>query len=267
MSIASLSLSIINGKVRVKISVASALALIGLFAFAATGSGAEVKIMSPIALKPVLTNVAASFEKSGSDKVELIWGESGRINADIEAGASFDIAILTSNFVDALVKQGKLDGTTRVPVARSGIGVAVKKGAPKPDVSTTDAFKRAMIEAKSIGFVDQSASSRYLAGLFVRLGIADQIKDKLKPLHGTAAQYVAMGDPEIALTQIATIIPFPEVDYAGPLPPDIQLYTIFTAAASPSSDAEKMRTLLKAIVAPENGPTLRAIGLEPLVKD
>jgi molybdate transport system substrate-binding protein len=121
-----------------------------------------------------------------------------------------------------------------------------------------------MIEAKSIGFVDQSASSRYLTGLFVRLGIADQIKDKLKPLHGTAAQYVAKGDPEIALTQVATIIPFPEVDYAGPLPPEIQLYTTFTAAAA--SDSGKVRALLKAIVAPDNEPILRAIGLEPPAK-
>lgn len=120
-----------------------------------------------------------------------------------------------------------------------------------------------MINAKSIGFVDQSASSRYLTGLFARLGIADQIKDKLKPLHGTAAQFVASGDPEIALTQIATIIPFPEVDFAGPLPPDIQLYTIFTAAASPTSNATKVRALLKAIVASDNAPKLRAIGLEP----
>ena len=245
-------------------SIASALSLIGLFACATTGSGAELKILSPIALKPVLTDVAANFQKSTGDKIELIWSESGKINADIEAGTPFDIAILTPNFVDSLVKQGKLDGATRVPVARSGIGVAVKKGAPKPDVSTTEAFKRAMIEAKSIGFVDQSASSRYLTGLFVRLGIAEQIKDKLKPLHGTAAQYVAKGDPEIALTQIATIIPFPEVDYAGPLPPDIQLYTIFTAAAS--SDSEKVRALLKAITAQDNAPAFRAIGLEPPAK-
>jgi molybdate transport system substrate-binding protein len=242
-------------------SIASALSFMGLFAFATAGSGAELKIMSPIALKPVLTNVVAKFQKSTGDKIELIWSESGKINADIEAGTPFDIAILTPNFVDSLLKQGKLDGATRTPVARSGIGVAVKKGAPKPDVSTTEAFKRAMIEAKSIGFVDQSASSRYLTGLFVRLGIAEQIKDKLKPLHGTAAQYVAKGDPEIALTQIATIIPFPEVDYAGPLPPDIQLYTIFTAAAS--SDSEKVRALLKAITAQDNAPALRAIGLEP----
>lgn len=247
--------------------IALALGLAGLLAFTTTGGSAELKIMSPIALKPVLTNVAASFEKSTGDKIELIWSESGKINADIEAGTRFDIAILTPNFVDALVKQGKLDGATRVPVARSGIGVAIRKGAPRPDVSTTDAFKHAMIEAKSIGFVDQSASSRYLAALFMRLGIADQIKDKLKPLHGTAALYVAKGDPDIALTQIATIIPFPEVDFAGPLPPDIQLYTIFTAATSPSSDPEKVRTLLKAIVAPNNEPVLRAIGLEPPTKD
>lgn len=210
--------------------------IFSLLTFATAGTAAELKILSPIALKPVLEKLSTGFELSTGDKLTFVWSESGKINSDIELGAPFDIAILTPNFVDALIAKGKLDAATRVPVARSGIGVAVKKGAPKPDVSTTEAFKRAMLNARSIGFVDQSASSRYLHGLFARLGIAEEIKDKLKPLPGTAAQYVAKGDPEIALTQIATILPFEEVDFAGPLPPDIQLYTIFTAAAAPASN-------------------------------
>lgn len=242
---------------------------IACFALACVLSGAspsqaaELKIMSPVALKPVLTTLAEAFEKSSGDRIDFVWSESGKINADIAAGAPFTIAILTPNFVDALTKQGKLDAATRTPVARSGIGVAIRKGAPKPDVSTTDAFKRMLLDVKSIGFVDQSATSRYLTDLFARLGIADQIKDKLRPLHGTAAQFVAKGDPEIALTQIATILPFDGVDFAGPLPADIQLYTVFTAAASPGSDANRVRALLKALAAPENEPALRAIGLEP----
>lgn len=239
--------------------------LAGFLCLVATTSAdaSDLKIMSPIALRPVLTKVAGDFERTTGHRIEFVWNESGRINTDIESGGAFDIAILTPNFVDALIAKGKLDAATRTPVARSGIGVAFRKGVPKPDVSTTEAFKRTMLEAKSIGFVDQSASSRYLATLFAKLGIADQVKDKLRPLHGTAAPLVAKGEAEIALTQIPTILPFPEVDYAGPLPPEIQLYTVFTAGISPSADMEKVRPLLKAIVAPENVPALRAIGLEP----
>jgi molybdate transport system substrate-binding protein len=237
--------------------------LIFLFAYAHSGNAGELKIMSPIALKPVLTKVAEEFERSSGEKITLVWNESGKINADIEAGGAFDIAILTPNFVDALIAKDKIDAASRTPVARSGIGVAIRKGAPKPDIGTTEGFKRMLLEAKSIGFVDQSASSRYLAGLFAKLGIVDQIKDKLRPLHGTAAPYVAKGDPEIALTQIATILPFPEVDYAGPLPPEIQLYTVFTAVTSRGADTEKAAKILKAIVAPENATALRSIGLEP----
>jgi molybdate transport system substrate-binding protein len=223
----------------------------------------ELKIMSPVALKPVLTSIAEAFEKSSGDRIEFVWSESGKINADIASGTPFTIAVLTPNFVEALTKQGKLDAATRTPVARSGIGVAIRKGAAKPDVSTTEAFKRMLLEAKSIGFVDQSATSRYVTGLFARLGIAEQVKDKLRPLHGTAAQFVAKGDPEIALTQIATILPFDGVDFAGPLPPDLQLYTVFTAVAAPGANPAKVQTLLKAMVAPEHVPALRAIGLEP----
>ncbi len=242
--------------------IAGLAGLMCLFASASSSAG-ELKIMSPIALKPVLVKVAEQFERTSGDKIELVWKESGKINAEIAAGIAFDIAILTPNFVDALIAGGKVDAATRTPVARSGIGVAIRKGAPRPDVSTTEAFKRTMLEAKSIGFVDQSASSRYLTTLFTKLGIADQIKDKLKPLHGTAATYVGKGDVEIALTQIATILPFPEVDLAGPLPPDIQLYTVFTATTSPASNPEKVRQFLKALVAPDNAPALRAIGLDP----
>ena len=186
------------------------------------------------------------------------------MRSDIEKGVSFDVAVLTLKFVDDLIKQGKLDGNTRTPLARSGIGIAIRKGAPKPDISTTDAFKRTPMNAKSIGFVAQSASSRYLDTLFTRLGIAEEIKSKLRPLKGPASPYVAKGDPEIAITQISTIIPFEGVEFAGPLPPDVQLYTVFVAAASPTSNSDAVHALLKLLVSPSNAPLLQKIGLEPL---
>lgn len=195
---------------------------------------AELTVMSPVAMRPLLTKVAADVERSAGHKFVFVWSESGKIKSDVESGVAFDIAILTPN----LVSQGKLNAATRTPVTRSGIGVAVRKGAPKPDVSTTDAFKRAMMDAKSIGFVDQSATSRYVDALFAQLGIADAVKSKLRPLPGTAAQYLARGEVEIALTQISTIVPFAEIELAGPFPPEIQLYTVFTAAASPQSDQD-----------------------------
>lgn len=235
-----------------------------VFAFMAVGRAAEIRVMSPIALKPIFEKVGAEFERSTGHKLTVSWGESGGMRSDIEKGVPFDVAVLTLKFVDDLIKEGKLDGNTRTPIARSGIGIAIRKGAPKPDVSTTDAFKRTLMNAKSIGFVAQSASSRYLDTLFTRLGIAEEIKSKIRPLKGPASPYVAKGDPEIAITQISTIIPFEGVEFAGPLPPDVQLYTVFVAAASPASNSELVRALLKMLVSPSNAPLLQKIGLEPL---
>jgi molybdate transport system substrate-binding protein len=249
-----------------KSNILFAVGLITVGTFVTRSMAAELKVMSPIALKPAFEHVSAGFAASTGNTFSVTWGESGGIKADIEKGVSFDLAILTINFVDDLIKQGKLDGTTRTLIARSGIGVAVRKGAGKPDVSTIDAFKRALMSAKSIGFVEQSASSRYLNELFTRLGIAEEIKGKLRPLKGPAAPYVANGDPEIALTQISTIIPFEGVESAGPLPSEVQLYTVFAAAAPTASNSDAARALLKLLVSRANAPVLQRIGLEPLAQ-
>ena len=235
-----------------------------LFAFTAQVAAAEIKVLSPVALRPILEKAGAALERSKENSLVISWAESGAIKSDIEKGESFDIAVLTLNFVDDLIKAGKLDAGTRTPVARSGIGVAIRKGAPKPDVSTVDAFKRTLLNARSIGIVAQSASSRYLDALFARLGIADEIKGKLRLLAGPAAPLVAKGDPEIALTQISAITQFDGVELAGPLPADIQHYTVFVAAASPTSNADAARALLKLLVAPDNAPLLQKIGLDPI---
>jgi molybdate transport system substrate-binding protein len=134
---------------------------------------------------------------------------------------------------------------------------------PKPDVSTTDAFKRTLINAKSIGFVERSSSSRYLPDLFDRLGIAEAIKSKLKPLPGPVHEFLAKGDPEIAITQIAAVLPFDDLELVGPLPSDIQRYTTFVGVASSASSSDTVRTLLKALASPSNAPVLRSVGLDP----
>lgn len=235
-----------------------------MFALVAVGNAAEIRVMSPVALRPVLAKVGAEFEQSTGHKLVVSWGESGGIKSDIEKGVPFDVAILTLNFVDDLIKQGKLDGNTKTPIARSGIGIAIRKGAPRPDVSTTDAFKRTLTAAKSIGYVERSASSRYLNELFGRLGIAETIKSKLKPLSGPAHTYVANGDPELAITQISAILQFEGVELAGPLPQDIQRYTVFVAAAPLKSNSDATaRAFLKAMVSPAATSILKATGLEP----
>src|SRR5262245_46078683 len=194
----------------------------------------------------------------------MVWGAAVPLRAQIEKGEVFDATILTTPGIDALIAQAKLDSATRTPLVRSSVGVAVRKGAPKPDISTTEAFKTALRNAKSITYVEQGASGLYLKELFVRLGIADQIKSKVKPAPTAAAEFVAKGEAEIGMTQISEILPVAGADLVGPLPADIQNYTSFAAgvgAGAKQSDAAK--ALLKFLTTPNAARVMKEKGLEP----
>jgi len=204
------------------------------------------------------------FEKATEHKVVIVWGTAANLKVQIEKGEAVDVTILTTAGIDDPIKQGKLDGATRAPLVRSPIGVAVRKGLPKPDISTTDAFKRAMLEAKSITYVEQGASGIYLKDLFVRLGIADTIKPKLKLAPTAAAEFIAKGEADIGMTQVSEILPFPGADLVGPLPADIQNYTNFGAATGAGSkQADAAKSLLKFLVTADAARVMKAKGLEP----
>jgi len=130
------------------VTTAAAAGLAAMLTFAAPASAAEIRLLSTNALKTSLEDIVPQFEKASEHKVVFVWGPAANLKTQIEKGEAFDATILTNAGIDDLVKQGKLDGATRTPLARSGIGVAVRKGASRPDISTTDAFKRALLSAK-----------------------------------------------------------------------------------------------------------------------
>ena len=235
-----------------------------LLAFGVSAQAAEIKVLSSNALKSVLEEIAPQFEKSSGHKLVIVWGAAAPLRGQIEKGEVFDATILTTPAIDALMAQAKLDKATRTPLARSGIAVAVRKGAPKPDISTTEAFKTALRNAKSIAYVEQGASGIYLKELFVRLGIADEIKSKIKLAPNAAAETVANGEAEIGMTQISEILPFAGTDLVGPLPADIQLYTSFAGANSAAAKApDAGKAFFKFLVTPETAKVMKAKGLEP----
>jgi molybdate transport system substrate-binding protein len=241
-------------------AVAAGLAM----AFATSANAADVKVISSNALKSVLEELAPQFEKANEHKLAITWGAAAELKVQIEKGAPFDFTILTTGAIDDLIKQGKLVAATRIALARSAIGVAVRAGAPKPDISTTEAFKRAMLNAKSITYVEQGASGIYLKDLFVRLGIADAIKPKLKLAPTAAAEFVAQGNAEIGMTQISEILPHKGAALVGPLPADIQLYTNFAAAAgTDAKQPDAARALIKFLTSPAATPVIKVKGLEP----
>jgi molybdate transport system substrate-binding protein len=219
---------------------------------------AEVKLLSTNALKTAIEELVPQFEKATENKVAITWGTAATLKADIEKGVAVDVAVLTDAGVDDLIKQGKL--ASRMPIARSGIGVAIHKGAPKPDLSSTDAFKKMLLSAKSIAWVESGASGIYLKGLFEKLGIAEQIKDKLKPVKA-AAEAVAKGEAEIGFTQVSEILPFPEAELGGMLPAEIQSITNFSLGAA--KDSKSADVLVKFLTTPAAAAVIKAKGLEP----
>jgi molybdate transport system substrate-binding protein len=241
--------------------------LVALVVFAAgAADAAEIRVLSSNALKTVVEELGPQFEKTTEHKLNVTFGAAANLKVSIEQGEAFDLAILTASALDALVVQGKLDAATRADIARSSVGLAVKKGAPKPDISTTEAFTRTMLNAKSIGYVEQGASGMYLKDLFQRLGLAEQLKSKTKllPASNPAANAVANGEVEIGMTQISEILPYAGAELVGPLPADIQLYTVFPAAVGTGAkQPEAAKAFVKFLTAPAAFPVLKAKGLSP----
>ncbi len=223
---------------------------------------AEVTLLISNALKTVMEDLAPRFEQATGHKLIITYGSTNPLKARIEKGEPFDFTILGDDAIDDLVKQGKLTAATRTVVARSGLGVAVRKGAPKPDISTADAFKRAMLDAKSIAFLDDGLTGTYLKVLFQRLGIADNMKAKHKSARGGEA--VAAGEVELGVTQISEILYQKGTELAGPLPPAIQNYTNFSSAVGAGAkQPDAAKALLKYFLSPDAARVMKSIGLEP----
>jgi molybdate transport system substrate-binding protein len=230
-------------------------------ALASPAPAAEIRLLSTNAAKTVLEELGPQFEKTTANKVVITWGTAAALKVQIEKGAAVDLALLTDGGVDDLVKQGKLK--SRVAFASSGIGVAIKRGAPKPDLSSTEAFKKMLLDAKSIAWVEQGASGIYLKGLFERLGVADQIQGKLKSV-AAATPAVANGEAEIGFTQISEILPYGGAEVAGPLPAGIQLTTHFAfGVGAQPQDARAVEALVAFLTTPAAKAATKAKGLDP----
>jgi molybdate transport system substrate-binding protein len=182
------------------------------------------------------------------------------LKVQIEKGAGFDVAIITDAGAADLVRQNKL--ASRTPLARSGIAVAIKRGAPKPDLHSEEDFKKMLLSAKSIAWVEQGASGIYLKGVFERLGVAEQIKGKLKAVKA-AGEAVANGEAEIGFTQVSEVLPYAGAEVGGMLPPDLQSFTKFSVGLR-DKDSKPAEALVKFLTTQEAAAVIKAKGLEPL---
>jgi molybdate transport system substrate-binding protein len=241
--------------------------ILGVAMASEKGSAAEVKVLTAGAFKQVVLAVVPEFEKQTGHKVTVDNDTVGGLTKKIEGGETFDVVVLTPGAVDELTKKGKIADGTKAVLARVGVGVMVKAGAPVPDVSTVDAFKRALLDAKSVSYIDPASggsSGIYVANLLQKLGIAEQIKPKEKlKKGGYVADLIKSGEAELGIHQISEIVPVKEVTLVGPLPAEIQNYTTYAAGVGASAkDSEAARALIKVLSGPAAAAVLKEKGMD-----
>ena len=231
-------------------------------------AGAEIKVLTAGAFKQVLLALVPDFERATGHKVTVQNDTVGALTKRIAGGEAFDLAVLTPKAVDDLAKEGKFVAGSRANLAHVGVGVVVKDGTPKPDIGSVAAFKQALLAAKSVAYIDPAAggsSGIYVAGLLDKLGIAGEVKPKAKLIPGGAvAEHVAKGEAELGIHQISEILPVKGVTLVGPLPAEIQNYTVYAAgvgAYAKESDAAK--ALMKALSGPAAAEVLKSKGMDP----
>jgi molybdate transport system substrate-binding protein len=237
-----------------------------MLAASVPADAAEVKVICSNALKTTLEELAPAFEKATGDKLAITFGATIPLKAGIEKGATFDLTMLGTEAIDDLIKDGKLAAATRTVLANSGAGVAVRKGAPKPDIGTVEAFKNALLNAKSVAYVEQGGTGVYLKSLLQRLGIAGDIHSKVKllPPENPAAKAISNGEAEIGMTQISEILPYPGAELVGPFPREIQLTSSFGAAVGANAaQPEGASALIKFLKGPAAAAVFKAKGLDP----
>jgi len=239
--------------------------------WAGAALAAEVHVMISGGLSAAYNALVPEFEKATGNKVVTAYGPSmgttvNAIPVRLSRGEPADVLILVGYALDDLIKQGKAVAGSKVDLVNSKIGVAVKAGSPKPDISTADAVKRALLAAKSVAYSDSASGVYVSTEMFDKLGIAAEMKDKAKKIPATpVAEIVAKGEAELGLQQISELKAISGVDIVGPLPESLQKVTVFSAGiATESKEPEAGKALIKFLASPAARETIVKSGLEPI---
>jgi len=232
---------------------------------ASAAEAAEIKVLCSNGIKAVVDELVPQFERATGHRVVLTFEPSTQLKKRIDAGEPFDLTVLTPPLIDAAIKDGKIASDSRTVLARSGLGLSIRASARKPDVGTVDAFKRALVAAKSITYAQQGASAAPFEALVEKLGIAAQLKPKYV-LRDTAAQVgeaVASGTVELGVAPVSEILPVKGVELVGAFPADVQSYVVMVAGVSASAkEKDAAGNLIAFLTAPANLSVIKAKGME-----
>jgi molybdate transport system substrate-binding protein len=233
--------------------------------WARVANAVEITVLSTQATEQSYRELLPQFEKASGHTVKTTYTGTLDARKRIAAGEPFDLLIMASPDIDDFIKSGTLVAGSRIDLAKSGIGAGVPAGAAKFDISSTEALKKTLLSAKSIGY-STGPSGNYLITLFERLGIADQVKPKLKqtPTGVFVGSITANREVEIGFQQISEMATFPGVDYIGPLPADVQKMTIFSSGiAANAKQADAAKAWVKFITQPSSAEAFKKRGMEP----
>ena len=257
-------------RTRSVVSRRAALLVACMLIFVRIAAADDIRVMTSGTFTAAYLELRPQLERSLKVKIVTTATSMGvgsdSIPSRLERGEAVDVVIVADDALNQLIKNGRVLADSRVELARSGIGMAVRKGAPKPDISSVDALKRTLLQAKSIAY-SASVSGQYLTTeLFPRLGIADQVMGKSRRIdRERVGAVVARGEAEIGFQQISELLPEPGIDVVGPLPPEVQRVTVFSAGVAASSkNADAARALIRFLASSEAAGTVKASGLEPM---
>ncbi len=248
-----------------------ALGIVSALLLAGSASAAEVRVMISGGLTAAYKELVPEFERLTGNKVLTAYGPSmgttvNAIPIRLERGEAADVLIMVGYALGDLVKQGKVVADSRVDLVKSPIGIAVKSGAPRPDISSADAVKRALLATKSIAYSDSASGVYVSTEMFEKLGIADAMKDKARKIPATpVGEIVARGDAEIGFQQVSELLPVQGIDIVGQLPSELQKVTVFSAGiASVSKEPDAGKALIKFLASPMASAVIVKSGMEPI---
>jgi molybdate transport system substrate-binding protein len=247
------------------ISAALAAGFVFLSGSMLAARAADITVLASNGLKAAVVELVPQFEKDTGHRFVFTWGASNLLVKQIEGGQVFDVVIVTPALIKNLIKQGKVVDGSAVDLARVGLGVAVKQGAPKPDISTVEAFKRTLLNAKAIAYTTAGQSGLHFISVTEKLGIAEQVKAKGKTVPGgAAAEFVAKGEADIAIQLIPELASVPGVEVVGPFPAELQTYIVLTGdVGTNAKDKAVAQALIKFLTTPAAISVIKAKGMEP----
>lgn len=231
---------------------------------AATASAEEIKVLSSVGIKAVMDVLGPQFERATMHTAATRFDLAAALKARIEGGEPFDVAILTAPLIDELISKGKIAAASRTEVARVGLGLMIREGAPKPDVSTVEAFRRTLVGAKSITYVPSGASGIAFLATIEKMGIADAVKAKAKPAaNGDQVNAnILTGVSDLAVLPISEILPVKGAVVGGVFPSAVQSWVVMTAGVSTSSRSAVAREFIAFLMQAPHSAVVREKGME-----